>query len=77
MADKATFLASFPAIQTALKVSGDGGGMRIQLDIPESEMGEAVKLLLMRQVVVRVTIEPEASTTPMQGSNPHADHLWG
>ena len=77
MSDKATFRANFPQALAAIKVSGDGGGMRIQLDIPESDMGEAVKLLLMRQMVVRVTIEPDATETPMQGSNPHADdHLW-
>ena len=33
--------------------------MRIQLDIPESEMGEAAKLLLWRQMVLRVTVGPE------------------
>ena len=33
--------------------------MRIQLDIPESEMGEAVKLLALRDVVLQVVICPE------------------
>ena len=32
------------------------------LDIPESEMGEAMKLVLWRQMVLRVTIEPESVT---------------
>ena len=59
MAEVASFLAAFPSIQTALKVHGSGNGMRIQLDIPESEMGEAAKLLLWRQRVLRVTVEPE------------------
>lgn len=53
------FRASFPAIQTAIKITGDGGGMRIQLDIPESEMAQAVKLLMLRQVVLRVTVEQD------------------
>ena len=57
MADKITFLASFPAIQSAIKIDGSGG-MRIALDIPESEMAEAIKLTLFRQVVIRVTVEP-------------------
>jgi hypothetical protein len=59
MGDAASFLAAFPSIQTAIKVHGNSEGMRIQLDIPESEMGEAAKLLLWRQRVLRVTIEPE------------------
>jgi len=58
--DAASFLASFPAIQSAIKVYGDRQGMRIQLDIPESEMGEALKLLMWREMVLRVTVEPEA-----------------
>ena len=61
MTDRATFLASFPAIQSAIKVYGDRQGMRVQLEIPESEMAEATKLLLWRGVVLRVTVEPEKS----------------
>ena len=52
-----TFLATFPDIQSAIKIGRDG--MRIQLDVPESEMGSAVELLAWRGVVLRVTIEPE------------------
>lgn len=59
MADSATFLASFPAIQSAIKIYGDRQGMRVQLDVPESEMGEATKLLLWRERVLKVTIGPE------------------
>ena len=33
--------------------------MRVQFDIPESDMGEAVKLLLWKERVLRVTVEPE------------------
>ena len=50
-----TFLASFPPIQSAIKRGNDG--MRIQLDIPESEMVNAVELLAMMNVVLKVTIE--------------------
>jgi hypothetical protein len=60
MAEIATFLASFPPIMSAIKVDGAGGGMRIQFDVPESEMGEAVKLLMWREVGLKVTIEPVA-----------------
>ena len=55
----ASFLAAFPAIQSAIKIYGDLQGMRIQFDVPESEMGEAVKLLMWRERVLRLTVEPE------------------
>lgn len=56
--DTVRFLATFPAIQSAIKVDGSGGGMRIQLDIPESEMGQAVLLLAMREQILDVTVKP-------------------
>jgi len=56
--DAIRFLAAFPPIQSAIKVTGDGGGMRIQLDIPESEMAQAAYLLTMRETVLEVTIKP-------------------
>ena len=59
MSEKVSFLASFPAVQSAIKVTGDASGMRITLEIPESEMAEAVKLMLYRQVVLRVTVEED------------------
>lgn len=55
--DKATFLASFPPIQSAIKIGDDG--MRIQLDVPESEMGNALGILAWRGCVLRVSIELE------------------
>jgi hypothetical protein len=51
------FRAAFPAIQSAIKV-GDAG-MRIQLDVPESEMAQAVRLITLRDVVLRVTVEAD------------------
>lgn len=63
MVDKITFLASFPAIQSAIKITGDGSGMRIVLDIPESEMSEAVKLMLYRQVPLRISVEVDKQST--------------
>jgi hypothetical protein len=54
-----TFLASFPPIQSAIKVGQDGA--RVQFDIPESEMPAIVRLMLMRGVVLRVTVELEAA----------------
>ena len=49
------FLASFPPIQGAIKRGQDG--MRIQLDIPESEMGNAVELIGMMNAVLKITVE--------------------
>lgn len=68
MADKITFLASMPPIQSAIRVTGDGAGMRLQIDIPETEMGEAVKLLLYRQVPFKVTIEPYEQENSQTGT---------
>lgn len=59
MGEQASFLAAFPCIQSAIKVYGDKQGMRIQLDIPETEMGEALKLLMWREQVLRVEVRPE------------------
>jgi hypothetical protein len=53
----ATFKASFPAIQSAIKLGDDG--MRITLDIPESEMANALALIAMRNQVLSVTIAVE------------------
>ncbi|RPJ03157.1 MAG: hypothetical protein EHM39_00010 [Chloroflexi bacterium] len=66
MGEQAVFIATFPPILGAIRMAGDGG-MRLQLDVPESEMGEAVKVLLWRQVALRVTIEPEKQDRSKQG----------
>ena len=58
MGESASFRASLPPILSAIRMAGDGG-MRVQFDIPESDMGEAVKLLLWKERVLRVTVEPE------------------
>lgn len=55
MPKSVTFLAAFPPIQSAIKVCGDGGA-RIQLDIPESEMDEVMRLMALRGQVLQVTI---------------------
>ncbi len=57
--DSVTFRASFPSIQSAIKVYGDRQGMRIQLDVPESEMAAAMSLFLWREQVLRITVEPD------------------
>lgn len=57
MTDSATFLATIPDIQSAIKIGRDG--MRLQLEVPEMELGEALQVLRWRAVVLKVTIEPE------------------
>lgn len=55
MSDTATFKATIPPIQSGIKTGGDG--MRVQFDIPESDMGEAIKLVLMRGKLLEITVK--------------------
>ena len=52
------FRASFPPIQSAIKRSGAGDGMRIQLDIPECDVADAIALqaLVMERLLVKVSV---------------------
>lgn len=52
---RAIFAATIPPIMSGIKTGGDG--MRVQFDIPESDMGEGAKLLAMRGKVLKVTVE--------------------
>lgn len=54
---RAEFCASLPGIQSAIK--SDGAAVRLQLDIPESEVNESVKLMLMKGRRLRVVIVTE------------------
>ena len=51
------FIASLPDIQSAIAISGDGS-TRVRLDIPESEIAEAVKLVLLKGQAFEVSIKP-------------------
>ena len=62
-----SFLASFPNIQAAIRVAGDGGA-RILLDIPETELPAIVRLLLLRGQLIRVTVEAEVQPGLTNGS---------
>lgn len=59
MTKPTTFLAHFPEIQSAIQIHGRGDGMRIQLEIPENQMGNAADLLLWRRMVLKVTVVPD------------------
>jgi hypothetical protein len=53
----AQFVACLPDTAAALKVSGAGDG-RLQLDVPESELAEVLKLIAFgRDCALRVTVE--------------------
>ena len=54
---KIEFIASLPAIQSALTVSGNGDGARLKLDVPGTDMPQVLKLLLMTGRSFRVTIQ--------------------
>lgn len=67
MAGPITFRAAFPSIMSAIKIYGNEDGMRIQLDVPESEMASALHLLKWRQRVLLITVEPEGSERARKG----------
>jgi len=48
-------MASLPPIQSALNYGADG--CRVKLDIPESDIAEAVKLITLRGKAFKITIE--------------------
>lgn len=53
---KLEFIASLPDIQSAITISGEGA-TRVKFDIPESEIANAVKLVLLKGQAFRVGIE--------------------
>lgn len=53
-----SFIASIAPLQSAIQITGDGNGVRLKLDIPETELLQSLSLLAMRQTAFRVTIEP-------------------
>lgn len=53
---KIEFIASLPAIQSAIQISGDGNGARIKLEAPQSEMEAISKLSLLYGKCFKVII---------------------
>ena len=51
-----SFIASLPDIMTAITISGEGS-TRVKFDIPESEIANAVKLVLLKGQAFRVLIK--------------------
>ena len=54
---EATFSAVLPSIATAIRIHGESG-VRIQLDIPDSDIAEVLKLVLWREGELEVTVRP-------------------
>lgn len=65
-----TFLASIPPLQSALTFAGDGGA-RLKIDIPDSEIAAAAKLLMLRGkvLIVSMVVAPDE---PMVTRDPRA-----
>lgn len=53
---KATFRASIPQTESAIKIHGQEGA-RILLDIAESDLGDFLLMLPLRNKALRVTVE--------------------
>lgn len=62
MSKPITFLAQIAPMQSAIKLGDDG--MRVTLDIPESEIENAKPLIDLRKKVLAVAICEDKSTTP-------------
>lgn len=62
------FLASIAPLQSAYTIAADGG-MRMKLDVPETELGNIKRLMALRGKVLRVTIT-------VQRQRPQGD-VWG
>ena len=67
---KARFRATFPPILSAIRMAGDGG-MRLMLDVPESDMAEALKVIAWRDVVLSVRIEREVTDGGREQTRTH------
>ena len=63
MSDGTTFRATLPDTLSAIKISGSGG-VRIQLDVPDTDMGNALQMLVWRDCVLVVSVTPERREEP-------------
>ena len=50
------FMASLPDSQTAISIGGDGAS-RVKFDVPDSDVAQVLKLLLLKGQAFRVKIE--------------------
>lgn len=73
--DSTTFRASLPPIMSAIRAGGDGG-VRIQLDIPDTDMAEVLRLLLWRDRVLLVTVRPEEDCFTVESNALETGSKW-
>ncbi len=69
--EKATFYAVIPSTQSAIRVHGESGG-RIEFDVDDTSIADMLKLVLWRDRLLKVTVEPETDGEP---NNPRALHI--
>ena len=50
------FRATFPPIMSAFKRSGSGDGLRVQIDIPEVDVDDAIALMALTQCVLEFRV---------------------
>ena len=69
--DRAEFRAAFPPIMSAILFGADG--VRIKLDIPETDRAEAIKLTQWQGRVLKVviTVEPDDDGRSGKGRKIH------
>lgn len=72
MSGMITFKASFAPLESAIKISSEGG-MRITLDIPESDLANALYLLELRDKVFTVNVTHELT---QKGIKTPKKSLW-
>ena len=58
-ADSVTFLCTIAPLQSGIQITGDKAGMRLKIDVPETEMGKALSLLMWRERVLEITVRPQ------------------
>jgi hypothetical protein len=57
MTEKTSFYAYLPPIQSAIKITGNGDGARVQFDVPEISMASFIPVMGMRGRKLQVTVE--------------------
>lgn len=62
---KIEFIASLSDTQSAITIGGDGA-TRVRFDIPESEIAEAVKLVMLKGTAFKVSIETTEANKKME-----------
>lgn len=70
MPDPIVIRASFPDIQSAIRISGAANGARLLLDAPEIDMADVVKLLALRGGAFYVSFIPIPPAEPAPASVP-------